>query len=129
MREVIRKVEHLAPDVIPVFITGETGMAGVVTSGQRAREKGPGTRVRTKIDYTLPLGEEESFEVGYQSRISRSEDIIEFYEYDPVSGDYELTPGILTGRLGLAAAGRDRSRPAMFCVRCKTAPVVAGVII
>lgn len=67
-------------------------MASVVTSGQRAREKGPGTRVRTKIDYTLPLGEEESFEVGYQSRISRSEDITEFYEYDPAGGDYEFRP-------------------------------------
>ena len=67
-------------------------MEGVVTSGQRAREEGPGTRVRTKVDYTLPLGEEERFEAGYQSRISRSEDITGFYEYDPVGGDYEYRP-------------------------------------
>lgn len=67
-------------------------MEGVVTSGQWAREEGPGTRVRTKIDYTLPLGEEERFEAGYQSRIGRSEDITELYEYDPVGGDYEYRP-------------------------------------
>jgi outer membrane cobalamin receptor len=66
---------------------------GVVTSGQRSHEEGPGTRILTKIDYTLPLdGDEERFEAGYQSRISRSEDITEFYQYDPVGGDYEFRP-------------------------------------
>ncbi len=66
---------------------------GAVTSGQRSHEEGPGTRVRTKIDYTLPLdGDEERFEAGYQSRISRSEDITEFYEYDPVGGGYDFRP-------------------------------------
>lgn len=65
---------------------------GIITSGQRAREEGPGTRIRTKIDYTLPLDGEERFEAGYQSRISRSEDITEFYEYDPMDGDYEYRP-------------------------------------
>ncbi len=66
---------------------------GAVSSGQRSHEEGPGTRIRANIDYVLPLdGDEERFEAGYQSRMSRSEDITEFYEYDPVGEDYEFRP-------------------------------------
>ena len=67
-------------------------LAGVITSGRRSTEKGPGNRLTTKLDYTLPLREEDKFEAGYQSRISRSEDVTEMYEYDPVSEDYIFQP-------------------------------------
>ncbi|HER44276.1 MAG TPA: TonB-dependent receptor, partial [Candidatus Eisenbacteria bacterium] len=65
---------------------------GIVTSGQRAHEEGPGRPIRMKVDYTLPLGGERRFEAGYQSRIGRSEDNSEFYEYDTVLGDYVYRP-------------------------------------
>ncbi len=65
---------------------------GEITSGHRSTEKGPGNRLTTKLDYTLPLREGDKFEAGYQSRISRSEDITEMYEYDPVGGDYIFQP-------------------------------------
>ncbi len=65
---------------------------GVVTSGQRTHEEGPGRPIRMKMDYTLPLSGEKRFEAGYQSRIGRSEDITEYYEYDTVLGEYVFRP-------------------------------------
>jgi outer membrane receptor protein involved in Fe transport len=67
-------------------------LAGQITSGRRSSESGPGDRLTTKIDYTLPLREEDKFEAGYQSRFGRSEEINELYDYDPVGGDYVFQP-------------------------------------
>ncbi len=64
----------------------------VITSGRRSTEKGPSDELRTKIDYTVPLSGENSFEAGYQSRIDRSEDITELRDYDPSIGEYVSLP-------------------------------------
>jgi len=65
---------------------------GNITGGQRSTEDGPSDRLRVKLDYTLPLGEEDQFESGYQSRLRRTEDITRSYTYDQVNGEYELLP-------------------------------------
>lgn len=67
-------------------------MDDVLTSGKRSTEDGPSTRLRFKLDYTLPLRKNDRFEAGYQSRISRSEDISTFSDYIPDSKQYELQP-------------------------------------
>lgn len=66
--------------------------SGEITSGRRSAESGPGNRLTTKLDYTLPLREEDKFEAGYQSRFGWSEEINELYDYDPVSGEYVFQP-------------------------------------
>ncbi len=65
---------------------------GIITSGQRNGEKGPSTMLRSKLDYTLPLQKNNKFELGYQSRINRSENISDMYEYDTLTGAYEFMP-------------------------------------
>lgn len=69
-----------------------TDMQGNITNGRKSTEKGPGRPLRIKVDYTLPLGEETKFEAGYQSRIGRSEDINELYEYNTQNNRYEIQP-------------------------------------
>jgi outer membrane receptor protein involved in Fe transport len=65
-------------------------MGGVVTSGERSTEDGLGSRLRTKFDYTLPLGEGTKIETGYQSRFDRMDAESNMYEYDPDSFGYEF---------------------------------------
>lgn len=59
-------------------------------SGKRTTEAGPLREVRTKLDYSLALGEEAKFESGYQSEFSRSEVNTGSYEYDPRLAEYVL---------------------------------------
>jgi len=61
---------------------------GVITSGQQTLEEGPSQRIRSKLDYTLPINEKHRFEAGYQNRIGRSQDITHFLEYDPNQSQY-----------------------------------------
>jgi outer membrane cobalamin receptor len=65
-------------------------MSGVLTSGQRSADEGPGTRLRTKLDYTLPLGEGRKIEAGYQSRFDRTDATSRMYEYNLDSLRYEF---------------------------------------
>lgn len=46
----------------------------VLTFGQRSTESGPRQRIRYKLDYVLPLKQENKIEAGYQFRYSLSED-------------------------------------------------------
>ncbi len=66
--------------------------ANGMISGQRSVEKGPGTRLRLKADYTLPLDDHGKIEAGFQSRSNRSHEENELYEYDTISGAYVLKP-------------------------------------
>lgn len=59
-----------------------------ITSGQKNTEGGPDKEYRTKIDYTLPLGEHSKFEAGYQSEFEFSEENTGYYEYDENINDY-----------------------------------------
>jgi outer membrane cobalamin receptor len=94
-----RKDHEIAGQVV---VSGRTGdeesttelldMNGKITSGQRSVEEGPSRRLRTKVDYVLPLRQGERLEAGYQSRFDRSEDVSRMYEYDPATGEYEFQP-------------------------------------
>ena len=67
-------------------------MDSTVTSGQRAIEKGPSSRMQFNLDYALPLWEVNRFEAGYQANLRRSTDTSEMYEYDSITGEYEFRP-------------------------------------
>ncbi|MCK5208143.1 MAG: TonB-dependent receptor family protein, partial [Cyclobacteriaceae bacterium] len=63
-----------------------------IASGQLSIENGPGAVLQLNLDYTHPIGENNKFETGYQSRIGRSKDKTELLWYNPDNGDYELQP-------------------------------------
>ncbi len=63
-----------------------------ITSGQVNTEDGPGNVLQLNLDYTLPIGENNKFETGYQSRIGRSTDATSLSSYDPEVDDYVLQP-------------------------------------
>ncbi|MFH1313499.1 MAG: TonB-dependent receptor [Candidatus Eisenbacteria bacterium] len=65
-------------------------MNRTLASGQRSTEEGPGTQLRTKLDYTLPLGDGGKIEAGYQSRFDRTDTASKMYDYDPDSLRYEF---------------------------------------
>jgi len=65
---------------------------GQIVSGRKTTEQGPSSPLRLKLDYTLPFGEKNKFEAGYQSRFGRSEDITSLSDYNPLSAKYELIP-------------------------------------
>jgi outer membrane cobalamin receptor len=65
---------------------------GTVTSGQISTEDGPGERIYLKVDYTLPLGEKNKLEAGYNGRLGESEDVTGLSEYDPVTTNYVYQP-------------------------------------
>jgi outer membrane cobalamin receptor len=62
------------------------------TSAQKTTEEGPAERFRIKLDYTLPIGENDKFEAGYQSRISNSEDETNLFDYDIDTKEFVLIP-------------------------------------
>jgi outer membrane cobalamin receptor len=64
----------------------------ITTSGRISTEKGPGDRIRTKIDYKLPFNDNYKFESGYQSRFSLSEDNTGLFQYDPAGLHYTYIP-------------------------------------
>lgn len=59
-----------------------------ITSGMKNIESGPMNSLRTKLDYTMPLGEAGKLEAGMQSRIEWSTDITELYDLDIASKEY-----------------------------------------
>ncbi|RKY53049.1 MAG: hypothetical protein DRP89_06760, partial [Candidatus Neomarinimicrobiota bacterium] len=59
-----------------------------VNSGQRSTEAGPGTRLRCKLDYVLPVNKDDRIEAGYQLRYGLSEDENSMYKWKPDSGNY-----------------------------------------
>lgn len=62
------------------------------TSAQKTTEDGPAERFRIKLDYALPVGENDKFEAGYQSRISKSEDETNLFNYDVDTKEFVLIP-------------------------------------
>jgi len=63
---------------------------GFVVDGKRNFEAGPSSRIRGKIDYTLPLSETNKFEAGYQARYSNSEEDTELHILNTETGEYEV---------------------------------------
>lgn len=62
----------------------------VLSSGQISEEKEPEQEYRIKLDYTLPVGEKNKFEAGYQGRLSSSESENKMYLYNTTSGEYDF---------------------------------------
>jgi len=65
---------------------------GDQTSGKIAIEDGPGTRWEIRSDYTLPLGKDTKFELGYQGQIRSSEADTKQEEFEEATGEYNLQP-------------------------------------
>jgi len=65
-------------------------LGGEITDGIKNVEDGPSRRIRTKVDYTLPIGETNKFEAGYQSRLGKREDNSELYYLNLATKDYEI---------------------------------------
>jgi outer membrane cobalamin receptor len=65
---------------------------GEISSGQINTEDGPGREMQINLDYTLPIGENNKLEAGYQSRLGNSADATSLSFYNPVNGEYELQP-------------------------------------
>lgn len=67
-------------------------LSGEISDGKKNLENGPGRRIRMKVDYTLPLGETNKFEAGYQSRLGNNDDNTEYYILNLLTNEYELQP-------------------------------------
>jgi len=59
---------------------------GIMKEGKIATEKGPGSHLEIRSDYTLPLGGKSKFEAGYQGKLRQSEDITTQSDYIDGSG-------------------------------------------
>ena len=47
---------------------------GIITSGHQNEEEGPSMLAQLKLDYTLPVQDDFTFEAGAMARLSRSEE-------------------------------------------------------
>jgi len=65
---------------------------GQIVDGKKNYEAGPSSRIRGKIDYTLPLTETDKFEAGYQARYSDSEEATALEVLNTETGEYEEQP-------------------------------------
>ncbi|MCK4252695.1 TonB-dependent receptor [candidate division WOR-3 bacterium] len=63
---------------------------GIITSGHQNEEEGPSMLAQLKLDYTLPVQDDFTFEAGAMAKLSRSEEEARTYEYDTATGDYEF---------------------------------------
>jgi len=57
-----------------------------IVSGKKTTEKGPGSHLDIRSDYTLPLGGKSKFEAGYQAKLRQSEDVTTLTDFDTISG-------------------------------------------
>lgn len=53
-----------------------------IVSGQKTIEKGPSREATFKLDYTLPIGENNRFEAGYQGSIDLSDESNDLFFYN-----------------------------------------------
>lgn len=70
-------------------LTELTDVSGTLTDGRETIERGPGSRLDGRVDYTLPFGETKKLEAGYQVRGSNSEDETIYSEYVAGTGYVE----------------------------------------
>jgi outer membrane cobalamin receptor len=59
-----------------------------ITFGQRSTEKGPSSRARLNIDYSMPVRITDKIESGYQLNINGSETTTGTFEYDTTTNDF-----------------------------------------
>ena len=67
-------------------------LSGNLIGGRKNVENGPSQSTRVNIDYTLPIGKQDKFEAGINTRFGRSEDITELWQYDAGTGDIIFIP-------------------------------------
>ncbi len=65
---------------------------GEISDGKLSTEKGPSNRTEFRLDYTRPFNPKSKMELGFQGRLSDSQDETELFEYDIESGDYVFQP-------------------------------------
>ena len=94
-----RKEHELSGEIVFSRRTGDAEsatelreMSWFMSSGQQSVEDESSTRLRAKLDYVLPLREDEKLEAGYQSRFDHSEEGSKLYEYDPAMEEYQFRP-------------------------------------
>ena len=63
-----------------------------ITYGKKSTEKGPGSRLDIRTDYTLPLGGKSKFEAGYQAKLNQSEDVTTQSDFIDKATGYEIQP-------------------------------------
>jgi len=63
-----------------------------IISGQQNYEQGPAWRAQVKLDYKQPIKDNGSFELGYNSEFSSSQDSTRMYDYDTLSDIYVFMP-------------------------------------
>lgn len=66
--------------------------AGAIVDGKKTVESGPSKEYNLKADYTLPLGENEKFETGFEGETELSDEFAGFYEYNTATGVYDFMP-------------------------------------
>lgn len=64
-------------------------VSGILTSGQKSYESGPGNDYRIQMDYTLPLKENDKLEAGYIMRVDISDELSELEEYNSLTQVYD----------------------------------------
>lgn len=64
----------------------------VFLEGARSTEEGDEDSYRFKVDYSLPLGEEQKFEAGMQTRLSNENNSYNFSFYDNEANDWVNDP-------------------------------------
>jgi len=65
-------------------------------SGQKSTESGPGTRAEYKIDYVLPINEDDKIEAGYQTRYSLSEDDNTMAFLNTATGNFDIDDSLVS---------------------------------
>jgi len=63
-----------------------------IMEGRKSVESGPEDEFRIKLDYTLPLGETNKFEAGYQSELEGSEANNDYYLFNTSVDGYRIQP-------------------------------------
>lgn len=64
----------------------------VFLEGVRSTEEGDENSYRFKVDYSLPLGEEQEFEAGVQTRLSNENNTYDFSFYDNEADEWVKDP-------------------------------------
>jgi outer membrane receptor protein involved in Fe transport len=83
--------DALADDLQNQFYTNDDWSVYLLDKeGIRSDENDIDNDWRIKLDYTLPLGEEERFEAGYQTRIDQEDSDFLFYRFDFDNDDWVL---------------------------------------
>jgi len=84
--ELLTQVNYSYRDGDEKSITETMYPNGIMKEGKIATEKGPGSHLEIRSDYTLPLGGKSKFEAGYQGKLRQSEDITTQSDYIDGSG-------------------------------------------